>query len=243
MSSPAQEAVAIVQEASGDGPFDYERYETEYRRILAERQKKLVFAAKQTHRAMDGWNAIKDADDWVATVTQTDEDLDTGKFLVDRLGGERFLEPAVVAALLSLRRRLVHEHAVTDAAGLMLVDLALISYFHVLRVNGWIGNLAIHLEHESFSLESPTAKLRKQYGSQAVEGLRIEDVYQRLSEQLMPVLDRLNRMLVRNLKALRDRKAPMGPSVTIGNAGQVNVANQQVNQITSRSRGRKDSVS
>ena len=52
---------------------------------------------------------------------------------------------------------------------------------------------------------------------------------ERLSEQLLPLLDRSNRMLLRNLKALRTLKQPPPPSVSIGQAAQVNVGQQQVN--------------
>jgi hypothetical protein len=46
---------------------------------------------------------------------------------------------------------------------------------------------------------------------------------------MLPLLDRANRLLVRNLKAARElRQAPL-PSVSIGSAGQVNVAAAQQN--------------
>ena len=61
-----------------------------------------------------------------------------------------------------------------------------------------------------------------------VRGLKVEEIVERLSEQLMPLLDRSNRMLLRNLKALRALKQPPAPSVSIGQAGQVNVAHRQV---------------
>ena len=45
----------------------------------------------------------------------------------------------------------------------------------------------------------------------------------------MPLLDRSNRILLRNLKALRALREGPVPSVSIGSAGQVNVAAEQVN--------------
>jgi hypothetical protein len=45
----------------------------------------------------------------------------------------------------------------------------------------------------------------------------------------MPLLDRSNRMMLRNLKALQTRREAVAPSVSIGNTGQVNVAQAQVN--------------
>jgi hypothetical protein len=32
----------------------------------------------------------------------------------------------------------------------MLVDLALLSYYHALRVQRWTGDLAVRIEHEFF---------------------------------------------------------------------------------------------
>ena len=62
-----------------------------------------------------------------------------------------------------------------------------------------------------------------------VRGLRVEEIVERLAEKLMPLLDRSNRMMLRNLKALREHRRPPTPSVSIGQAGQVNVGAQQVN--------------
>jgi hypothetical protein len=47
----------------------------------------------------------------------------------------------------------------------------------------------------------------------------------------MPLLDRSNRMLLRNLKALKAMRQAPAPNVSIGNAGQVNVATNQVNAV------------
>jgi hypothetical protein len=33
---------------------------------------------------------------------------------------------------------------------MMLVDLALLSYYHALRVQRWTGDLAVRIEHEFF---------------------------------------------------------------------------------------------
>ena len=90
--------------------------------------------------------------------------------------------------------------------------------------------MAISFEHEWFNLDGPTAKLRKTYGAGAVEGLRVEDIAAKMQQDLFPLLERSNRMLLRNLQALRARRQTPAPSVTIGAAGQVNVAGQQVNE-------------
>ena len=45
----------------------------------------------------------------------------------------------------------------------------------------------------------------------------------------MPLLDRCNRMMLRNLKALKSLREGPTPSVSIAAAGQVNLASSQVN--------------
>jgi hypothetical protein len=46
---------------------------------------------------------------------------------------------------------------------------------------------------------------------------------QRLSEQLMPTLDRANRMMIRNLKAIKELRQGQVPAIAIGRAEQVSV--------------------
>ncbi len=58
-----------------------------------------------------------------------------------------------------------------------------------------------------------------------VEG---EEAVAQLGRDALPLLDRLNRMVLRNLKALRDLKtAPL--ALTVQNYGQLNVAHRQAN--------------
>jgi hypothetical protein len=102
------------------------------------------------------------------------------------------------------------------------------TYYNALRVQGWLGDLAMLIEHEFFGQEGPSAKLRQKWGYQ-VEGLRVEDRLQRLAEQLMPLFERANRQLIRNLQALRTLRHGPPPAVAIGHAGQVNLAQQQIN--------------
>jgi hypothetical protein len=229
MPSIEEEALALSKRE--DGEVDFERFQAEYDRIAAERNRELMFDARAVFRAMDGWGAVRSQDDWQKTVERSHEEYQRGKFLVDRLGAERYLDPELMATLLSLRRGLIEGEGADSAADMMLVDCALLSYYHFLRMNGWIGNFASLIEHEFFRKESMTAKLRKEYGY-GVEGLKVDEYIHRVGEELLPLLDRCNRMMIRNLRALRERKAKPVPNVTIGSAGQVNmgaqVAAQQV---------------
>jgi len=51
----------------------------------------------------------------------------------------------------------------------------------------------------------------------------------RLAEELMPLFERANRQLIRTLKAIKDLRHGPPPKIAIGQAGQVNVGEQQVN--------------
>jgi hypothetical protein len=232
MPSAAKEAYEIVNAArDANGETDWALFEAEYERRLTERHERLMTDARAAHRAMDGWGSVTSREDWERTVAQASEEYQRGAFLIDQLGAERHLDPTLMAVLLMLRRRLIDEHDVRTAAELMLIDLAVISYYHTLRINGWVGNLAALIEHEFFGKEGPSAKLQKRYGrgSHEINGLRVEDYIQRVGEQLLPLLDRCNRMMLRNLKALKAMREGPAPSVSIGSAGQVNVATNQAN--------------
>jgi hypothetical protein len=227
MPTAAQDAIVAAKAADPDG-FDWEVYQEVYKRGLAERQARLRSDARAAFRAMDGWAQVKDEAEWLAMVDQADEALATGRFLIDRLGAERNLDPELMAALIVLRRRLITEYRVTGAADVLLIDSLLLAYYHQLRITGWVGNLAWYLESEFFGSEGPRAKLRQKHGYQ-VDGLHVEDLIKRLSEQLLPLLDRCNRLMHRNLRALRDPRQRPAANLSIGSVGQVNVGQQQVN--------------
>ena len=138
----------------------------------------------------------------------------------------------------ALRRRLTEEHGATTAAELMLIDSAVRSYHHTIRINGWIGDLAQWLEGEFFSKGSLTIRPQnapdnyRHREDRRLPPLWVEHIVERLSEQLLPLLDRSNRVMLRNLKALQARREGAAPSVSIGSAGQVNVATSQMNATT-----------
>jgi len=233
MPTVAQEALAVAQAAAEEagGELDWELYQREYEGRLAERHKQMLGDARASWRAMDGWGTVRSQEDWERTAQQARDDYERGAFLIEQLGAERHLDPPLMAVLIALRRRLIEEHDARTAAELMIIDSIVLSYYHLLRVNGWIGNLAIWLEHEFFDTQGLTAKLRDRYGygAEAIRGLKAEDIVGQLVERLMPLLDRSNRMMLRNLKALQARRETAAPSVSIARAGQVNVAAQQLN--------------
>src|SRR6266852_2355860 len=174
--------------------------------------------ARATYRAMEGWKGVRGEEDWLEVCADSREQYESGGFFLERLGAERHLDPKLMATLLSLRRRLVAEWGITTAAEMMLVDLAILGYYHALRVQGWVGDLALLIEHESFGQASPARR-----GA----GLEVEDQVRRLGEHLMPLLDRANRVLIRNLKAIKELRQGPNPAIAIGRAEQVTFTNQQ----------------
>ena len=237
MAGPNDEAEQIAMAAATreDGTFDDDAYvqvwHEEYSRRLGERQDKLRREAKATYRSMEGWQRVESDEHWLELIATADLKLENGAFLTERLGGERFLDPELMAALLMLRRRLVDEHAPATAADLMLIDTAVLSYYHLLRVNGWVGNLAAMIESEFFGMAGLQAAFKESNGHQLgrVKGLRITEHVERIGERLVPLMDRSHKMMVRSLNALQTRRQRPAPNVSIGQAGQVNVAVVQSN--------------
>jgi hypothetical protein len=228
-----REMVAADRAAREAGtPLTLDELGEVHRQIVAERHERLARDADASWRSMAGWANVTTEEEWRAAVVQADDDYASGQFLLDRLGAARYLDPPLMAVLLALRRRLVEEHGAQTAAELMMVDMAVLSYYHTLRVGGWIGDLSQWLEAEFFRKDGLGVRLREtDTGRRGVKvrGLRVEEIVERLADRLMPLLDRSNKMLLRNLKALREHRRPQAPSVSIGSAGQVNVAAVQAN--------------
>jgi hypothetical protein len=206
-----------------DGMFRAWRERTDANYLALRRQ------ARSSFTAIEGWQRVQSADEWVALCDTAVEEYQSGRFLIERLGAERMLDPALMATLWRLRQELLRGLDATTAHEYMLVDMALLSYHHLLRFNGWIGNFALLIEHEFFAQESPTAKHHRRYGRPydfGRDGFQVEDYVQRVGEQLLPLMDRAQRMFIRALRELR--RSPSA-GVAIGQAGQVNVGAVQHN--------------
>ena len=159
MPRAEEEAMAIATKE--DGSHDWEVFQAAYAAALKKRQEKLLAEARAVFRAVDGWSGIRNQEDWEKAVDEADRGLDSGGFLLERLGAERYVDPQLTAVLLVLRRRLVDETGAHTAAEYLLIDSAVLAYYHQLRINGWIGNFSAFLESEFFGHEKTlTAKLK-----------------------------------------------------------------------------------
>jgi hypothetical protein len=108
-------------------------------------------------RAMHRWHPRKG--DRERQIERVMTSVSDGSFLINRLGAEGVIDQDLAVVLLDLRRRLIEEHGDTPAA-VMLIDRAVSAYQDFLRVTGWVGNLAIQIEHEFFGLGGPSANFR-----------------------------------------------------------------------------------
>jgi hypothetical protein len=185
---------------------------------------RLRWLARATHRAMAGSHRVQSEEDWGKLLAEAHQEYDSGAFLLERLGAERYLDPKLMATLLKRRQSIIAEWGITTAAETMLVDLAVVHYALALRVEGWIGDLAVRIEHEFFGDDAFTEVVKGQ--RRVADRFAVAERVQRLGEQLMPILDRTNRMMIRNLKAIKELRQGQVPAIAIGRAEQVTVTNR-----------------
>jgi hypothetical protein len=153
-----------------------------------------------------------------------------GSFLIDRLGAGMVVDQDLAVVLLELRRRLLEEYGSAPAT-IMLIDRAVSAYQDFIRVEGWVGNLAIHIEHEFFGLDGPSADFGDRYGREGrtIRGLSVEHHLAHLRQGLIPLAERCGRVMreaIAGLEALRalpseavERSKPIRISVVFGAAG------------------------
>jgi hypothetical protein len=178
-------------------------------------------AARAMERASRDWPLVKSDEDWENVVTSAATAYDNGAFLLAQMGGEAAIDPEMTATLLILRQRLMDEMPADAAHETMLIDCAILAYFNTLRVQRWSNDLAFHTERELFGLDAPSMRYR--YGKELADHLTVEEHFTRLREQCLPMLDRSNRLLIRNLGAIKELRQAHAPVVSVGIASQVNV--------------------
>jgi hypothetical protein len=153
--------------------------------------------------------------------------FEDGSFLLNRIGAECVLDRDLAVVLLDLRRRLIDEYGKAPAA-MMLIDRAVSAYQNLIRVEGWVGNLALRIEHEFFGLKGPNADFRDRYGREgrSIRGLSVEEHIAHLREGLIPLAERCGRVMREALAALEtlctapsqavERSKPIRVSIMFG---------------------------
>ena len=160
------------------------------------------------------WAGIKTQEDFDKLRHESAEDYRNGGFFLSRIGRYRAVDPLLTGTLLNLRETWIREYEVTTIPEFILVDMALASYFHFLRLNEAVNNLMASMEWGVFVSDFLHPS--------------VTETTQRLIQVLGPVLEQYNRMFIRNLKAMRDLKRG-NIQLNIGNIGQMNIADQQIN--------------
>lgn len=200
--------------------------EAHLREVLAqdrEQYERLKLDAQAIYRAVEGFHQVDGREGWAETCGEALDQYRAGRFLIERLGAQRLLDPKLMASLWGLRQGLLADLGTATTADRMLVDMAVLAYHKTLRVHGWIGSLALWIEHELFGQSAPAVKLRGKVGP-AVEQFAVEDRLKKLGEVLLPVLDRANRMMVRNLKTMKELRQGPTPTVSVAAASPVDPA-------------------
>jgi hypothetical protein len=86
--------------------------------------------------AVKGRRGIRSEEDWQATFEKAKINYESGRFLIEKLGAERYLEPELMATLAQLRRNLLPGIEDPTAADTMMADSAILAYHNMLRVQG-----------------------------------------------------------------------------------------------------------
>ncbi len=172
--------------------------------------------------------------DWIA------ESYENGRFFLRNLALYYEVSPDLSMLVFHLRQQWIADYGLTTTPELMVLDQAMLAYMHVLRANKQIASMFSLTENLLFYPEAPHVKIKQTNGlDRTFDGYVAEDAIKQLQDRLMPIIERFNRMFLRNLAALRELQA--GPlNINIAQVGQVNVGGQQVNMAEGAGRRAAD---
>ena len=105
-----------------------------------------------------------DPDKWDAIIDRSLDDYRSGRSLMDHLGADRLIDPALTGMLLAIRRGLIEEINAASMVDYVLVDMAVIAFTNAMRVQSVIGNTSLIIESEMFGQPTLRAKWKKEYG-------------------------------------------------------------------------------
>lgn len=198
-TSPGKRGAAL--ERSGEAATAIDRRADEHeRRVKAQADaqfRRLKDEARAIYGMVEGRPGVTSRAKWEKLLESASDDIGTGRFIVRCLGAERYLDAATVAVLVTLRQNLIAELARPSTADLMVIDSAIIAYYNMIRLQGWIGDTALVVERQLFGQEP----LNEIHGPSI--GDRLAEQITRLSEGLIPLQERCQRMMARSLDPLR----------------------------------------
>ena len=189
-------------------------------------RRRIKEAADVLKRSYPELSALQTQEDWERATELLHEDYRSGQFLLDTLGADRYVETRISMTILLIRKKMIEDLQIESAAEFMLMDAALMANYNGIKLQRMFGDLATQVERELFHDDSLSVNL-KEGGNLEVANFKVEAMLNRASDKLMSLIDRTNKMMIRNIKAIRDLKAG---TLSI-RAAQVNIAQQQVNQL------------
>lgn len=198
---------------------------------VQEIKKQSIEEKKQGHLRYRGnmlWAGLSTQEEFDAERMEALEHYRSGNFFLERIGRYRSVDVPLTMTILNLRQQWVKEYDIKTAPEFMLLDAAMISYFHLTRLNELINNAMSSIEWDIFALDVPRFESYYGYKTEKESRFMAEGLARNLQEVLQPVLEQYNRMFIRNLKALRDLKRG-NIQLNIGNVGQMNIGDKQIN--------------
>jgi hypothetical protein len=157
-------------------------------------------------------------EDWDEIMGRSLDDYRSGRSLMDHLGADRLIDPALSGMLLAIRRGLIEEVGATSMADYVLVDMVVIAFANTMRIQSMIGNTALILESEMFCQPTLRARWKKDYGyrPEDIRGLAVDDHVARLRDNLLPLAERFHRMAEAGIEGLRRQRRE--PSIEVERA-------------------------
>jgi hypothetical protein len=199
MKTTLQDA-AVATDAVRSGQVDAEQGAAEYERRVRREMNQQFIRLKDEARALygmvDGRPGVRSPKEWEELLERAGDEIGNGRFIVGCLGAERYLDALTVAVLITFRQGLIADKKELKTADIMMIDAAVVAYYNMLRVQGWMGNLALVVERQLFG-QDPLNSLDGGWPED-----RVEARFQRLSEVMLPLLDRCQRMMGRSLAAV-----------------------------------------
>ena len=168
-------------------------------------------------RTVKGLPGAATQERWNALVEKAAADYPNGRFLLERMGAKRYLDPELMAVLVHLRQQLLADIDQPTAVDHMHADSAIIAYRHMLRIQEWIDSICLTVERALFGQEP----LQEIHGEKV--GDKLEEQLRKLENDLMPLLHRSQKMLHAALAKLETRSAATKGTVSVRQAKQVNI--------------------
>ncbi len=180
----------------------------ERREYWDEVHRRLKLDAQSCGRSMQFSPLFGKREDWHDIVERSLDDYRSGRSLMDHLGADQLIDPALTGMLLAIRRGLIEELNASSMSDYVLIDMAVVAFANALRVQSIVGNTALIIEGEMFGQPTLRAKWKKEYDWRAedIRGLAVEEHVARLRDTLLPLAERFHRLGNEAIEGLRRQR-------------------------------------